>query len=186
MTWDQRVTFQPEEYLDITKRNFIPLHTAAYREIRRHPEMAMTHRCCPLSYYYMTVAQESPGYQSRSPTLSEQPRGEQVSNRPHPNISSSRTQPNRNVTSERTTREVSLKDGTVTIRRPDRQARRLVKSPDPSSPNEEERTLNDNYKKEIKMLEDNTHTEQYIAGRKSIGKTELNGKYGTRRTCQCQ
>jgi hypothetical protein len=95
--------------------------------------MALTYRCCPLSYYYMAVAQDSPGYHSRSPTITEQPRGEQVSKLPNTYISTSRTQPNRNITNENTTREASLKDGTVTIRRPDRQAKRLVKSPDPSS-----------------------------------------------------
>jgi hypothetical protein len=163
MTWDEKVSFLHEEYHDIIKRNFIPLYTASYHEIRKNPEMAITHRCCPVNHYYMAIAQDSPGYKSWAPSRTEQPREERVSNRPHPIVSSQPTHPNKNITIERAyTREVSIKDGTVTIRRPDRQAQRLVKSPDPSSLNEEERTLIGNLKNEIKILEDGPHTEQYI------------------------
>jgi hypothetical protein len=50
-TWDEKTAFEHRGYLDVIKRNFIiPTNIATYKEIKNHPEMALTHRCSPVSH----------------------------------------------------------------------------------------------------------------------------------------
>ncbi len=68
-TWDEKTAFEHRTYFDLLKRNFIPTHhIATYEQIKNHPEMALTHRCSPLSHYYMAIVTDSPGYQERQDT----------------------------------------------------------------------------------------------------------------------
>ncbi len=66
LTWDEKTAFDHRGYLDVIKRNFIPTNIATYNEIKDHPEMALTHRCSPMSHYYIAIVQDSPGYQERA------------------------------------------------------------------------------------------------------------------------
>jgi hypothetical protein len=63
--WDEKAAFEHRSYLEVIKINFIPTHIATYEEIKNHPEMALTHRCSPLSHYYMAIVQDSPGYHEK-------------------------------------------------------------------------------------------------------------------------
>jgi hypothetical protein len=65
LTWNEKVAFEHRSYLEVIKRNFIPVNIATYKEIKSHPEMALTHRCSPVSHYYLAIVQDSPGYQER-------------------------------------------------------------------------------------------------------------------------
>ncbi len=64
-TWEEKTAFEHESYIELLKRNFIPTYIATYEQIKNHPEMALTHRCSPLSHYYMAIVQDSPGYQGK-------------------------------------------------------------------------------------------------------------------------
>ena len=65
-TWKEKADFEHEKFLEIIKRNHIPINMATYQEIRDHPEMALTHRCSPLSHYYIAIVQDSPGYKAKA------------------------------------------------------------------------------------------------------------------------
>jgi hypothetical protein len=54
-TREEKTAFEHRSYIDLLKRNFIPTHIATYEQIKNHPEMALTHRCSPLSHYYMAI-----------------------------------------------------------------------------------------------------------------------------------
>ncbi len=64
LTWEDKTTFEHRSYLDVMRRNYIQTNIATYKEIKDHP-MALTHRCSPVSHYYITIVQDSPGYQER-------------------------------------------------------------------------------------------------------------------------
>jgi hypothetical protein len=78
-TWDKKTNFEHPGYEQAIKKNNVPTHKATYQEITDYPEMALTHKCSPLSHYYISIVQDSPGYKAR-PSAS----GETVSNKRDP------------------------------------------------------------------------------------------------------
>jgi hypothetical protein len=70
-TWDEKTDYEHPGYEQAIKRNNIPMNKATYQEITNYPEMALTHRCSPLSHYYIAIVQNSPGYIARPSASSE-------------------------------------------------------------------------------------------------------------------
>ncbi len=165
--WKEKADFEHAEYMEVIKRNHIPTYRATYQEIKDHPEMALTHRCSPLSHYYIAIVQDSPGYKVKSGSAGHS-MSEAVSNKhkppksppsPPPQTTSRMNHTNARATSSGNPR----RDGRdiTKEKHPLRIANRDIKFPDPDTFTEEERTLIQNLNSDITMIEEETHTEQY-------------------------
>jgi hypothetical protein len=144
-TWKEKADFEHEEYLEIIKRNHIPANRATYQEIREHPEMALTHRCSPLSHYYIAIVQDLPGYKAK-PGSAGHSMSEAVSNK-HDPLASPTPSPPPQTTSRTNARATSSgnprRDGSDNTKgKPHFRIRnRDIKFPDPDTLTEEEKTL---------------------------------------------
>ena len=164
-TWDEKTAFEHKGYIDLLKRNFVPTHIATYEQIKNHPEMALTHRCSPLSHYYMAIVTDSPGYQERQDTTGAPMNGAVSikSNRstypsPPPQITS-RNERNKSIGDHRRDgRDDTKGNHPHRIAMPNRD----IPFPDPQDLTQEERTLIQNLNSDITMIENDEHTEQYI------------------------
>jgi hypothetical protein len=162
-TWDEKTAFGHESYIDLLKRNSRPTYIATYEQIKNNPEMALTHRCSPLSHYYMTIVQDSPGYQERRDTNRASMNGS-VSvkrNRPvSPSLSPQATLHNERNKSigdhRRDGRDDTKGNHPLRIAMPNRD----IPFPDLQDLTQEERTLIQNLNSDITMIENEEHTEQ--------------------------
>ncbi len=164
LTWDEKVAFEHRSYLEVIKRNFIPTSIATYKEIKSHPEMALTHRCSPV--------QDSPGCQERSDVTGATMSGAVSIKRNHPVSPSPPPQTSSpNVTYERNKSSGDhRRDGQDNTKEshPHRIAKpnRDIQFPDPKDLTQEEKTLIQNLNSDIRMIENDEHTEQYIEWRR--------------------
>jgi hypothetical protein len=134
--------------------------------------MALTHRCSPLSHYYIEIVQDSPGYKVKSGSAGHS-MSEAVSNKHNPPTSPSPSPPPQttsrmNHTNARATSSGNpRRDGrdNTKEKRPLRIANRDIKFPDPDTFTEEERTLIQNLNSDVTMIEEDSHTEQYLTWR---------------------
>ncbi len=168
-TWKEKADFEHEEYLEVIKRNHIPTNKATYQEIRDHPEMALTHRCSPLSHYYIAIVQDSPGYKAK-PGSAGHNMSETVSNKHDPHTSPSPSPPPQTISrtyARATSSGNPRKDGRDnTKEKPHFRIRnRDIKFPDPDTLTEEEKTLMQNLNSDVTMIEEDAHMEQYLAWR---------------------
>jgi hypothetical protein len=168
-TWEEKTAFEHEGYIDLLKRNSIPTYIATYEQIKNNPEMALTHRCSPLSHYYMTIVQDSPGYQERRDTTGavmngsvSVKRNRPVSPSPPPQTTS-HNERNKSIGDHRRDGRNDTKGN-----HPNRiaMANRDIPFPDLQDLTQEERTLIQNLNSDITMIENNEHTEQYIEWRR--------------------
>ncbi len=172
VTWDEKTAFEHRSYLEVIKRNFIPTYIATYEEIKNHPEMALTHRCSPLSHYYMAIVQNSPGYQERQDMTGASMNGavsikrnRPISPSPPPQTTSRNFTYERNKSSgdhRRDGRDNTKESHPHRIAMPNRD----IQFPDPNDLTQEEKTLIQNLNSDITMIENDEHTEQYIEWRR--------------------
>jgi hypothetical protein len=168
-TWEEKTAFGHDCYIDLLKRNFIPTYTATYEEIKNHPEMALTHRCSPLSHYYMAIVRDSPGYQERRDTTGAHESGSVSIKRnlpvPHspPPQTTSRNESNKSIGDHRRDGRDDTKGN-----HPHRIAmtNRDIPFPDPQDLSEEEKILIQNLNSDVTMIENGEHTEQYVEWRR--------------------
>jgi hypothetical protein len=127
--------------------------------------------CSPLSHYYIAIVQDSPGYKAK-PGSAGHSMGEAVSSKHNPPKSPSpppQTSSRMNHTNARATSSGNpRRDGRDNTKgsHPFRIANRDIKFPDPDTLTEEERTLIQNLNSNVTMIEDDTHTEQYLTWRR--------------------
>jgi hypothetical protein len=168
-TWEEKTAFGHDGYFDLLRRNYIPTQVATYEQIKNHPEMALTHRCSPLSHYYMAIVQDSPGYQERRDTTGTPMNGSvsikrnlSVPSSPPPQTTS-RNERNKSIGDHRRDGRDDTKGN-----HPHRIAmtNRDIPFPDPQDLTQEERTLIQNLNSDIVMIENGEHTEQYIEWRR--------------------
>ncbi len=168
-TWNEKTNSEHPVYEQAIKSNNIPIHKATYQEITDYPEMALTHRCSPLSHYYIAIVQDSPGYKAR-PNASGTIMGETVSNKCDPPASPppSPQATSRNFNSRKISSGNHLQDGQETTKEkhPHRIAFRDIKFLDPEDVTESEKLLIQSLTSDIKMIEDDALTEQYITWRR--------------------
>jgi hypothetical protein len=161
-SWEAKTRFEHPGYEQAIRKNNIPTNKATYQEIVDHPEMALTHRCSPLSHYYIAIVQDSPGYKARSSAS-----GETVSNKRDP-LSSPPRSPQTTPRNSRTISSGShLQDGQEVTKEkhPHRLAFRDIKFPYPDDLTESEKVEIQNLTSDIKMIEDGELTESYITWR---------------------
>jgi hypothetical protein len=168
-TWEKKTEFEHRSYIDLLKRNFIPTYIATYEQIKKQPEMALTHRCSPLSHYYMAIVQDSPGYQEKQDMTGSTMNGAVSikSNRPispsPPPQTTSRNERNKSIGDHRRDgRDHTKGNHPHKIAMPNRD----IPFPDPKDLTQDEQRLIQNLNSDIVMIENDEHTEQYIEWRR--------------------
>jgi hypothetical protein len=160
-TWEENTAFEHRSYIELLKRNFIPTHIATYEQIKNQPEMALTHRCSPLSHYYMAIVTDSPGYQERQDTTGAPMNGvvsikrnRPISLSPPPQITS-RNERNKSIRDHRRDgRDDTKGNHPHRIAMPNRD----IPFPDPNDLTQEEQRLIQNQNSDITMIENDEHT----------------------------
>jgi hypothetical protein len=163
-SWEARTRFEHPGYEQAIKKNYIPLYKATYQEIVNNPEMALTHRCGPLSHYYIAIVQDSPGYKARSSSS-----GETVSNKRDPTLSPPRSPQAISRNSRTISSGNHLQDGQEITeeKHQHRSAFSNIKFPFPDDLTEGEKVEIQNLTSDINMIEDGKLTESYITWRKA-------------------